>query len=62
AAEDHKVDVLGEGMVNDEVQGTQEVPDAGAEPGLRVEATVVLHPKVQIGEMEEFDHGTDARL
>jgi hypothetical protein len=62
AAEEHKVHVLGEGVVNDEVQGTQEVPEAGAEPGLRVEAAVVLHPKVQIGEMQQSDHGRDVRL
>ena len=38
------------------VQGVQEVVQAGVEAGLGVDAAVVLHADVDVGEVQQLDH------
>ncbi len=56
AAEEDDLHLLGDGVVNDGVEGSQEVANTGAQPGVRVKPPVVVHSQVQVGEMQQLDH------
>jgi len=57
AGEDNQVDLLINGSVNDEIQGSQEVHHALRQSGRGVMLPVVSHVDMRISKMEEFDHG-----
>jgi hypothetical protein len=57
AGHHHGVDALLDGAVDGLVQGVEEVMETGIQAGLGVEAAVVLHADVDVGEVGELDQG-----
>ena len=57
--EDGQVHLLSQAPLHDPVEGSQEVRQSYGEPCLRVPAPVAFHSQVYVGEVKEFDHGSD---
>jgi hypothetical protein len=55
--EEDEMDIIAQGVIDDGVKGSQEIAQAAIQPRDWVKVTVILHPQVQVGEMQEPDHG-----
>ena len=53
ASQQHQVHAVGERIVHNLVQGSQEVAQARRQPGSRVQPPIIFDADMQVGEMED---------
>ena len=57
AGENGQVDIVVEGVIDGCLHRAREVQQAAVQPAGGVEAAVVLHAKVDVGEVQQMEHG-----